>query len=1007
MRNIIKKSSLFTLIFALIVSTALLCAGCKDEKGNNDNKTPSPEVTLTLDKDRVPLVLGDEAIVNAVYADVEGARLEWNSSDVSVATVDNGRIVSAGVGTAIISVTYADKKAECEVTVSTGDMLPVMTFEGLPEEETVTVGMLSELNFIPTIKFNGKTFTDAEIETEISDETIGRIEDGIFYPLKKGETRVEISGVWRGQRGIYMRKSFIVKVINDLSVVVNGGRTNSLTLYTASLHGGKNYDVSSPFVVDVNENGVALNYSVTVSNGVDVVAYNEDDKTVSALKYGEAEITISFVDGDGENGSLIVPVTVLRPVAKYESNIEYFSAADGDFAVEDVFGKSVDITDAYYDGASLAVEDNKIIGVPSLRTGMVERTLTVYDDTVGYIVTFETYTKVLTSESDLKVFDTDSDGYYTMKEDVVCSGTITITNNGKFTGVFDGNGYLIKNAKFSADASGGGLFGIIGNNAIIRNVGIIDADLSPYNSAIFAGCSKTPYNAGALIENVYVKVAKVGSRPGVLMWQRCPWDIVRNVIIDASCFATSGFGTAYGTMFASDNYAVADSGQNWAKNVANIQNVYVIAKEGVPLSDNVSYSKNYPAKIYASNDGKTENPSANEYVYTGVKRYGDLFALAGAINKIGDDKNYWTITETTVEWKGELVEFETKDYDKIVDFSVMDGDLPVADIFGNENAVITEAYQGGTALNIVNNKVLGVVTKRDGVTETSIVVVSASGKYRVSLRAYTKIIRTESDFSVFDVSNGTVDGYYVLGGDVLCQGAIEWKNASANKTSNYFNGIFDGCGHKVIGLRVGEMGLFGSLGNDAVIKDVAFTDSILSDVEEWKYTPFIAYDSAAGDKSASKIENVYIQFKNFREAKGGNRGAGLLFNYNSNITIKDVIIEIKTTSFTATPQFGYGALFAQDKIHGAATNLINVKVVSTLIPMAMITDVNLDTGVAKNSWATYAGNDKDAPGKLEKEQYYYYDGVNRYDDLAGLASATEKVGSWEITSDTVTWEENA
>ena len=354
-----------------------------------------------------------------------------------------------------------------------------------------------------------------------------------------------------------------------------------------------------------------------------------------------------------------------------------------------------------------------------------------------------------------------------------------------------------------------------------------------------------------------------------------------------------------------------------------------------------------------------------------------------------------------------MVEFETKDYDKIVDFSAMDGDLPVADIFGNENAVITEAYQGGTALNIVNNKVLGVVTKRDGVTETSIVVVGASGKYRVSLRAYTKIIKTESDFSVFDVSNGKVDGYYVLGGDVVCQGAIEWKNVSANKTSNYFNGIFDGRGHKVIGLRVGEMGLFGSLGNDAAIKNVAFTDSILSDVEEWKYSPFIAYDSAAGDKSASKIENVYVQFKNFREAKGGNRGAGLLFNYNSNITIKDVIIEIKTTSFTATPQFVYGVLFAQDKIHGAASNLINVKVVSTLMPMAMITDVNLDTGVAKNSWATYAGNDKDASGKLEKEQYYYYDGVNRYDDLAGLASATEKVGNWKITSDTVTWEENA
>ncbi|MDY3724537.1 MAG: hypothetical protein SO003_04130, partial [Candidatus Borkfalkiaceae bacterium] len=236
---------------------------------------------------------------------------------------------------------------------------------------------------------------------------------------------------------------------------------------------------------------------------------------------------------------------------------------------------------------------------------------------------------------------------------------------------------------------------------------------------------------------------------------------------------------------------------------------------------------------------------------------------------------------------------------------------------------------------------------------------------------------------------------------------IEWKNVSADKNSKYFNGIFDGRGHKIIGIRVGERGLFGALGNEAVIKNVAFTDSILSDAEEWKYTPFLAYNSAAGDKSSSKIENVYIQFKNFREAKGGNRGAGLLFDYNANITIKDVIVEIKTTNFNPTPQFGYGALFAQDKVHGAANNLINVKVVSLVMPVAMITDVDLKTGVAKNNWATYAGNDKESAGKLVKDQYYYYETVTRYDSMAALAAATNKVGNWKVTADGAVWEENA
>lgn len=1007
MKKTLKNKFVGVLFVAIICSFCVVGASCKKGGGNQSGSSSQSEVTLTLDKAQATVVLGDELYLKADFSGAEDSSLVWTTDNEAVASVDNGKITSNSVGSAIITATYADKSAQCSVTVTTNDMLPTLSFEGIPDEENVTVSFSDKLNFNPYVRFNGKSFTDGSFSVSVSDSSVGTYENGVFTPVAAGETELKINGKWRGIEGPCLNKAITVKVINELSVVVNGGLTSSVSLYTAQTHGGKTYDVSYPFAVTAQENGKDIEYSVAVSSGVDVVAYDEQNKTVNALKYGSAVITVSFKDGNGEAGTLNVPVTVTRPVAEYEEVVEYFSAVDGDIPVDEIFGKPADIKDAYCEGKELTVVNNRILGVNAKRNAATEEVLTVYDDTVGYTVKVVAYTKVIKEESDLSAFNSDFDGFVVLSGDIECSGTNTLCNKGTFKGVFDGNGYLIKKAKFSADASGGGLFGIIGNNAVIRNVGIVDADMSPYNSAILAGCSKTQYNTGALIENIYVKVAKAGSRPGVLMWQRCPWDVINNVLIDSSCFSTSGFGTAYGTMFASDNYAVADSGRNWAKNVANITNVYVVAKDGVPLSDNVAYSKTYPAKIYAFNDGKTDDATKNEYVYTGVKRYADMYALAGAINKIGDDENYWTITETTVEWKGKLPEFDTVDYDKTVEFSALDGDLPVADIFGNENAVITEAYQGGTSLHVVNNKVLGVATRNDGVTETSIVVCGATGKYKVKLNAYTKIIDEESDFSVFDVSGGTVNGCYVLGGDVVCKGEIEWKNVSADKNSKYFNGIFDGRGHKIIGIRVGERGLFGALGNEAVIKNIAFTDSILSDAEEWKYTPFLAYNSAAGDKSSSKIENVYIQFKNFREAKGGNRGAGLLFDYNANITIKDVIVEIKTTNFNPTPQFGYGALFAQDKVHGAANNLINVKVVSAVMPVAMITDVDLNTGVAKNNWATYAGNDKESAGKLVKDQYYYYETVTRYDSMAALAAATNKVGNWKVTADGAVWEENA
>lgn len=1014
---------LFTLFIALtcVFLTLVACVcGCKKRENSSDDSMESvesvesdngsgKEISLTLDKNHISIMPGEETLIKATYSGAGNEILIWSSSNDEIASVANGKVSANSIGEATISASYAGRKAECSVVVAANDMLPSMRFEGFPDQDSVTVTMSDKLNFNPVIKFNGKEYFDGQFSVTVVDESIGSVENGIFSPLKTGETVVTVEGSWRGLTGACLKKSFNVKVINSLSVAINGGLTSSLELYTVESHEGKAYDVSSPFVVSATENGNAIEYGVTVSEGNDVISYNAETQTVSALTYGKAVITIDFIDGEGVRGTLEVPVTVLRPVAVYDQVIPYFSAQDGDMPTNEIFGKDTQITDAYCKNEALTVNNGKVLGVETDRNGMSEQTVTVYDEKVGYTVKIQAYTKVLKEESDLSVFNENNDGYFVMKNDIVCSGATTVSNKGVFKGVFDGNGHIISGVKVSATPGSGqgGIFGTIGNSAVIRNLGLTDVDMSPYNSAILADKSVTPYNAGAVIENIYISVKKVGSRPGVIMWSRCPWDVIRNVVIDASCFGTSGLGTAYGTMFASDNYAVADNGSNWKKNVSNINSVYVIAKEGVPLSNNVAYSRNFPAIIYASNDGKTDNPSVNEYVYTGVKRFNDLFSLANSVNKVGDDENYWTITETTVEWKGKLPEFETVDYGKTVEFSAADGDLPIEDIFGKKDVVITEAYQGGAALSVVDNKVLGVATKRDGVTETSIIIVSAAGKYKVKLNAYTKIIDEESDFAVFDVTNGIVDGYYILGGDVTCKGEIEWKNVSADKETKCFNGVFDGRGYKIVGIRVGERGLFGALGNEAVIKNVAFTESVLSDIEEWKYTPFLAYDSAAGNNSGSKIENVYIQFANFREAKGGNRGAGLLFNYNSNITIKDVIIEIKTTNFNKAPQFGYGALFAQDKIHGEAKNLINVKVVSALMPMAMITDVDLNTGVAKNNWATYAGNDKDSADKLVKDSYYYYDTVTRYDSLSEMATTTTKVGNWKITAESVVWEENA
>ena len=788
------------------------------------------------------------------------------------------------------------------------------------------------------------------------------------------------------------------------------------------------YATSSPFEVSVKENGQDVVPTVTVTKGDNVISYDSTAKKVSALTYGEAEITVTFKDTDQQVNTLVVPVTVTRPVAVYENTIEYFSAMDGDLPVADIFGWETMLVDAYQGETELTLENNKLLGVATDRTGVTNTQFTVYDETVGYVLDVEAYTKVIDEESDFSVFGTkreNVDGYFVLKNDINCVAEW----NGAcdFAGTFDGQGFAIKNLTIphmpSAeqldggkwDARRGGMFGSIMGGATVKNVAFTDVNLKGYDASVIAASSQASYYINSTIENVYITIKSINTsgRPGVLFWDRGVWDVVRNVIVDASAFNgvdVTSFGNTYGPLFGSDKWAAYDNGSNWANDDKRITNVYVIAEEGMPMTNNKAYGSNL-ATIYASNEGLEEDKSKNQYVYTGVKRCESFSALAQMVNVVGDDENYWTISELGVEWKGELPEVETITYEHTIkNFSALDGELPIEEIFGTTDVVITEAYQNGTKLKVENNKVLGVATRNDQMTETQILIFSAKANYILNVEAYTKVIDEESDFNAFNTANGVVNGYFVLASDVVCTGEKEWTNqyntSEANGPIKYFNGVLDGRGHKVIGLKVGENGLFGAMSGSAVVKNIAFTDTILAG-GSWKNTALFGHMSLASENSGSAIENVYIHIKDFREGSGGDRAAGLLYVYNSDIKINNVVMVIDSTNMSATPQYGYGALFEHDRVKGSATNITNVYLVSTLMPLAMHCQVNLDTGVAAESCVIYAGNDKDTAGKLEKDQTLYYEGVSRYDDLAGLASAVTKVGNWAISATAITWVEDA
>ena len=99
-------------IFATLASNYAVYASC--------HITVSyPEITLSLNNDSIEMNLGEEnTLAVDITPDNTGLTPTWTSSDVSVATVENGVVSAVGEGECDITATVLDKSVTCHVTVN-------------------------------------------------------------------------------------------------------------------------------------------------------------------------------------------------------------------------------------------------------------------------------------------------------------------------------------------------------------------------------------------------------------------------------------------------------------------------------------------------------------------------------------------------------------------------------------------------------------------------------------------------------------------------------------------------------------------------------------------------------------------------------------------------------------------------------------------------------------------------------------------------------------------------
>ncbi len=175
----------------------------------------------------------------------------------------------------------------------------------------------------------------------------------------------------------------------------------------------------------------------------------------------------------------------------------------------------------------------------------------------------------------------------------------------------------------------------------------------------------------------------------------------------------------------------------------------------------------------------------------------------------------------------------------LADLATTELDLSFASAYFTENASLAygDKVLGNGALN-GGKLTVDFSEMTDAGNLTFVATTDKDGVYysfNVSVLLATKIIRAVNDLDVVKVTQTNIDnntsiyGYYVLGNDINVKwskpmvASLSYNDTVKNYEANFgFRGTFDGLGHTISGFAVNTFGMFGHVGNGAVIKNVKF-----------------------------------------------------------------------------------------------------------------------------------------------------------------------------------------
>ena len=616
----------------------------------------------------------------------------------------------------------------------------------------------------------------------------------------------------------------------------------------------------------------------------------------------------------------------------------------------------------YANGKLIVTEEYK---ANKQKHGMQTLKVTVLKDGKYYIVTanvlvvtkaistIDELTASMTAGTDNVVY-----GYYRLTQNVGSSAAwISVANNGDwknadgsvgFRGTLDGNGFAVDGA-FGTH----GLFGIIGNGAVVKNI--------TFNVYYYQNNRQTLARSitGATIEGVTINIKSIfgtldaTAEGGVITGLMSHTTHYKNVTINAEGKDLDTlFGKSYGNYKAEKANTFENCVVNAKSFVGLVHSNEIVSAAGIDglaimltpdtitAEEKLEIGTEYVMSIATVAEITKVTLDENDFSTYSFEDgtftiFADAFGVSDSGVKTfvitGKNAGGYTVKQTvivTVELKATEVALEG---DREIVLS--NGTEYALDLGEYADLTVLSATLGGENVAYANGKLIVAeeykANKQKHGMQALKVTVEKDGKYYVvtaNVLVVTKAISTidELTASMTAGTDNVVYGYYRLTQNVGSSAAWisvanngDWKNADG---SVGFRGTLDGNGFAVDG-AFGTHGLFGIIGNGAVVKNITFNVYYYQNNRQ----------TLARSITGATIEGVTINIKSIYKTLDATAEGGVITGLMSHTThYKNVTINAEGKDLDTLFGKSYGN-YKAEKANTFENCVVNAKSLAGLV----------------------------------------------------------------------------